>query len=341
LGSGEVVKVLAEVVADAEVACQRYADAQYDSTVGGNTRYGPHYGHRHRAATGYWAATPLEGSPAAVVVATAFNPWLFDIHPVRALRQMFCGLLGRLVLAGVALGDVCLCDNFYTPHLSEHADAWLVGMVDELAMLVRRFGTPVISGKDSSAGSTPTGEGLVHVPPAVFLSALGKAPDVSGLLDEAWSGPGSVLVRIGPACPSPAGTVAARVLGLPGNVVDDIDLAEFRHYLDAVAQARHLLRSATTIGPGGVAARLVTGALAAGLGVDLDPGHTAQSLFAEHRCGALVEVPADLVKDLPTALNPTTVGRLRAAPGLYLDGENLLSAAVAEQWSTSFATRIM
>jgi phosphoribosylformylglycinamidine synthase len=339
----ELAKLLTVVAGDTEVASQHYAQSQYDSTVGGNTWYGPRYGTReHRVATSYWAATPVDGHPGAVVFATAFNPWLYDIHPVRALRQMFCALLGRQVLAGVALRDVCLCDNFYTPHRSEHADGWLVAMVDELAALVRHFGTPVISGKDSSAGSTDTDEGPVHVPPAVFLSALGKVPDKKLLLPEAWQRPDSILVRVGPPTPSPAGTAAARALTISSNQVDDVDPIAYLRYLHALTGAWHVLRSATPIGPGGLAARLLTGALATGIGVVLNPGqHNAEALFAEHRCGALVEIDPQHLADLPAALTPVPVGRLDPTPGLRLAGEDLLTADATDRWTGSFTARIM
>jgi phosphoribosylformylglycinamidine synthase len=364
LGRADLAKLLEQVVADLDVASQEHADAQYDSTVQGNTAYGPQYGTRYRVPTTYWAGTPVDGLPAAAVFATAFSPWLFEAHPVRALRQMFCALLARQVLAGVDLADICVCDNFYTPHLSEGADGWLVAMVDELAGLVRRFGTPVISGKDSSAGSARTDEGLVHVPPAVFLSALGKVPHVDRLVREEWTDPGSVIVRIGPTSPSPAATVAARALGLAGSPVDDVRLDEFRDYLDALAQSRHLFRSATTIGPGGVAARLVTGSLASGFGADMPAAEgigaadmpaaeavgtadaaadaaTAADLFAEHRCAALVEVRPQDVASLPAALSPVVVARLSPRPGLRLAGAEVLTDAVRRRWADAFVGRVL
>jgi phosphoribosylformylglycinamidine synthase len=275
-----------------------------------------------------------------VVVSTAFDPWLFDAHPVRALRQMFCRLLGAQVLAGVALGDMCVCDNFYTPHLESDAAEWLVAMVDELARLVRLFGTPVISGKDSSAGSTQTDEGLVSVPPAVFLTALGKVPSVDRLLSEQWRRPGGVLVRIGPETPSVTATVVARARGMEGGALDYLSAEDYRDYLGAVAEARHLFRSGVPIGPGGLATRLVAGALAGDLGVDLAIEPDAETLFAEHRCGAVVEVDEDHVAGLPDALRPLVIGRLREERGIGLSGKELLTPDVEEAWASSFSARI-
>jgi phosphoribosylformylglycinamidine synthase len=333
------------VIADTEVASQRYADAQYDSTVQGNTVYGPQHGRFHPVTSGYWAGTPVGGSRAAAVVSTAFNPWLFDVHPVRALRQQFVALLAGQVLAGVEVGDICVCDNFYTPHLTEHWREWLVAMVDELALLVRHFGTPVISGKDSSAGSTHTDEGVVSVPPAVFLTALGKVPDAALLLGETWTGAGSALVRLGPATPSPAGTVASRVLDLgfdtgPGGL-DDVPLDAAGAYLAALGAGRRLFRSGTLLGPGGLGARIVTGALASGLGVDIDPSiATLEDLFAEHRCAVLVEVDVADLAELPAELHPVVIGRLTGTGQVRLGDVDLMTPDVRESWTTAFSERL-
>jgi phosphoribosylformylglycinamidine (FGAM) synthase-like enzyme len=326
------------VLADPEVASQRFASSQYDTTVMGLTAYGPGAG-PHHVPTSYWAGAPLPGSPAAVLFATAFDPWLFERHPVRALRQLFLRIVGTLVLAGVAVQDVCLCDNFYTPHLHPDGDAWLVGMVDELAALVERFGTPVISGKDSSAGSVVTPEGIVHVPPAVFLSALGKLPDRARLRRNEWTAPGNLLVRIGPDTPSPGGTVAGRLLGLPATQLDAPDLDASAAYLGALrAVPEGAIASARPIGSGGTLAALLLGGIASGLGAELDAAGDGDLawLLAEHRCGALAEVPEPALDRLPQALAPHVVGRVTDRPAsLRLDGAELAEGAV-ETWTTSW-----
>ncbi|WP_394621453.1 AIR synthase-related protein [Lentzea sp. JNUCC 0626] len=338
LDAKQLADLLAQVVSDAEVASQHFADSQYDSTVQGNTWYGPHFGTEQPVRTAYWAGTPVDGSPAAAVLNTAFNPWMFDADPVAATRQMFCAAIAGQVLAGVAVEDVCMCDNFYTPHLSENWREWLVGMVDELAGLVRHFGVPLISGKDSSAGSVHTDEGLVSVPPAVFLSALGKVPHRDGLLREQWTAQGNVLVQVGLRTSSPVGTVAARKLGLPEGGLDDLELSEVDSYLTALAGSRALLHSGARIGAGGVAATLAQGVLASGIGVQLESA-TTESLFAEHRIGAVVEVsPADVAK-LPAELNPVVLGTLDGT-SIVLDGTDLFTPAARDGWLNSFTARI-
>ena len=330
--------VLRSVLSDSEIASQAFADSQYDSTVQGNTAWGPQYGSTYRVPTGYWAATPIEGSAAAVVLSTSFNSSLYALNPFTALRQMFCSLLGRLVLAGVALEDIAICDNFYTPDRSSDEGYWLVTMVDELSALVRTFGTPLISGKDSSAGSTDTDEGLLHVPPAVFFTGLGKIRDVESLVTEEWQRPEHVLVKIGPTFSSVAGTVLDRVVRRPSQgELDPISHEQYREYLRSLENVTGSFASGTMIGSGGLLASVCLSALGSGLGVSLTPDEaTTEWLFAEHRCGAIVEVTAAQVESIPRVLDPVVIGHLQHRAGVWLNGENLLGDDAIRSWSISF-----
>jgi phosphoribosylformylglycinamidine (FGAM) synthase-like enzyme len=327
------------LLADPEIASQRFADSQYDTTVQGNTVYGPGVGPRH-VPTSFWAATPVRGNQATALLATNFNPWLFEIDPVLATRQMFLGILDKLVLAGVALRDICLCDNFYTPDKEPEGFAWLVEMVDELSDLVDRFGTPLVSGKDSSAGSVSTPEGMISVPPAVYLSAVGKVPMPAALRRNEWRQEGNLLVRIGPDTGAPAGTVAERVLRLDGgDRLDSPSPDRYRAYLDALAEAGPEILSGRPIGPGGTLACLAFGAMASDLGVELcgPERDRPDLLLREHRCGAIVEVAESSVDVLPEALEPRPVGRLRSdVGGVRLGRDDLLAPDARRAWSESW-----
>lgn len=330
---------VALVLADAEVASQRFADSQYDSTVQGNTLYGPSVG-PHHVPTSFWAGVPVRGNESVALLATNFNPWLFEIDPVLATRQMFLGTLNKLVLAGAALGDICLCDNFYTPDQDPGSFDWLVGMVDELCGLVDRFGTPLISGKDSSAGSVATPEGVISVPPAVYLSALAKVPSAAALRRNEWRRDGSLLVRIGPDTDAPAGTVAARALGVPAEgALDSVPVDDFGAYLDGLAEAGRTLLSGRPIGPGGSLACIAYGVLSSGLGVELisSEGDPPAGLLREHRCGAIVEIDEAELDSIPAALQARPLARLRAdTDGILCDGDDLLAPDARRAWSEAW-----
>lgn len=336
----ELAVAMPGVLGDGEVCDQSHAAIQYDSSVQARSFYGPDSTGRIRVATGYHACRPVYGSNAAAVFTTAFNPWLAEAHPVRAARQMFMSALLGQVLAGVQIQDVCMCDNFYTPHLTDDADGWLVGMVNELASLSQQFRTPFISGKDSSSGSVKTDEGMVHVPPAVYISALGKAPDAGLLRTENLSGEQNLLVRIGLTDSSLAGTVAARVLGLEANDVEDVSCQAAYTFLHVLAGLpANALVSGRVIGAGGTLAAAVKSALASDARVELDATETAaQDMLAEHRCAALVEVSPAQLASLPGELAPVVVGRVagRGEPSVRVNGVEMLTPDALKAWSTSF-----
>ncbi|HEV3158091.1 MAG TPA: AIR synthase-related protein [Candidatus Baltobacteraceae bacterium] len=335
----QLVALMPRILCDTEVADQHSADSQYDSSVQGRRTAGPYEGARKPIHTGYWAAQLLADRPYAALFTAVFAPHLFEIDPRLALRQCFAAAVGTLVLAGSKRRDIALCDNFYTPHLSDGWAFHLVGMVDELAALVRTFGTPVISGKDSSAGSVRTDEGLIHVPPAVFFSAIGKTASFNALLRNEWTRKGSLLVRIGVSCPSSAATVAGRLLEMNANDVDAIDVDRHIRFLDALERMdRGPLRSGVQLGAGGVLSTLARGSIASGLGVELAGDLGAVDLLAEHRAGALVEIAPDALSSLPTAFDARIVGRLVGdGPSIRLNGSELLSAAAQSAWHTAFS----
>jgi phosphoribosylformylglycinamidine (FGAM) synthase-like enzyme len=244
------------------------------------------------------------------------------------------------VLAGAALQDIALCDNFYTPHLSDGWAYWLVSMVDELAALVRAFGTPVVSGKDSSAGSVRTRDGVVNVPPAVFLSGLGKVASFGTLLRNDWREPGNLLVHIGPKCRSAAGTAAARILKLDANDVDDLDVQKYLDYLVAIAPSNRAgWASGIPVGPGGLLGLMAERSISSGFGVDLArPPEGLWWLLAEHHCGALIEIDEQSANRLPAGeLQPHVVGRIvDTGPSIRLSGIELLTPTAIQSWSSTF-----
>lgn len=332
----DVVATAEAVLGDPEVADQSFAALQYDSSVQGRTFYGPLVGRGLGVATNYYASRPILTSRAGVVFSTGFNPWLFDIDPVLAARQAVLAALATQATAGVAVRDVCLCDNFYTPHLAPDSDAWLVAMVDEFARLSVQLRTPFISGKDSSAGSTATDEGMVSVPPAVFVSALGKIADVARLRPEPWANVGHAVVLVGPRTAGIAGTVAGRVAGHMGSGVDDVDVAAANSFLHAMATVPlDLAACGRTVGAGGVIAAAFASTEASGLGVAFATDDEA-ALFAEHRCGALLEVHPDRVGELPVELNAVILGAVTDSGEIAVGDQLLTTPAARTAWSTSF-----
>jgi phosphoribosylformylglycinamidine synthase len=337
LDTQALAKAAPAILGDYAVQDQSLADSQYDSTVQGRRPYGPYSGSARRVRTAYWAAEVLEGKPMATLFTAAYTPEEFELHPVHAMRACLFANLTTLVAAGSKRRDIAFCDNFYTPHLSDDWSYWLVAMVDELAALVDRFGTPVISGKDSSAGSVKTAEGVVHVPPAAFLSSIGKVPSFDGLLPNDWQEAGSLIVRLGQSATSAAGSVAGRALGLEANDLDAPDVERFAKFIEALETAdRTGWRSAMPIGSGGILATVAMRSLGSGLEIELS-GVAAQDLLAESKTGLLLEIDPAKLDELPPDLEAKPIGRLTSGgTSVKWDGVELLTPDAIRAWETSF-----
>lgn len=339
LAPEDLARIAADILADNEVCDQAYASRQYDSSVQGRSWHGPFAGSRIAVPTSYHASRPVYGSEAAAVFNWSFNPWLFDAQPTLAARQTLISVLLGQVLAGVELTDICLTDNFYTPNKSTDADGWLVAMVNEIASLSAQFRTPFISGKDSSAGSVDTDEGVISVPPAVFISGLGKVPSVERLRPDVLTGAKNALVRIGLPTPSLAGTVASRLFDGDANDVDEVSPQAAFTLLSVLEQLDvDVAPSGRVIGAGGTLATAALLAFGSDVSIDLEvPGAGCEELLAEHRCAALIEVWADRVGELPSELTPVVVGRVSGpGAGVTVGGVDVVGEAQVRSWRTSF-----
>ena len=216
-------------------------------------------------------------------------------------------------------------------------------MVDELAALSIQFRVPFISGKDSSAGSTHTEEGIVSVPPAVFLTALGKMPDVAAMRTEQWMAAGNTLVQVSVPTPSLAGTAAARALDLDANDVDEVDVATAAAFLSALRTVPlEVAVSGRLIGAGGTLANTVIGAQSGLLGAELRCDESRlHELLQEHRIGAILEVPPNKVSMLPAELNPVVVGSITDQHhGVRINGNGILTGEALHAWCMSFEEAI-
>jgi phosphoribosylformylglycinamidine synthase len=210
-------------------------------------------------------------------------------------------------------------------------------MVEELADLVDVFGTPLISGKDSSAGSVETNEGLISVPPAVFISALGKVPDAKELVPNYRFNAGNVLVQVGPRSPSAAGTVASRVLGLDANDVDALSPPKHVEFLLELQDVANKVDAAVAIGPGGILTTLFRGVLASGRGVQIDESIASHELLQEHRCGAIVEVSPKRVAELKlTPYDCTVIGQIVEQPVIQFGKENIFTQRAFAAWRDAY-----
>jgi len=310
---------------------QSPAGAQFDSTVQGITVSGPYGGTDGRMPNDVWISAPVYGKPFGAVASLAFNPFYSDIDPAGLAKLMILESITKLIVSGVDQNDITLCDNFYTPRITPGI-AWdLVQMVQTCADLSVRFGTPFISGKDSSSGTFVGQDGRrIDVPPTLCVMALGRMPDVQKRTPKPLQKSGNQLFIIGPVSDELGGSVYYDALGhrgsrIPNPKIEDVEAA-WRTL--GILQDTGQIASASAIGEGGLLRRLFEMALGSGLTAKADLNslveRTGQSrldhlLFSEMIGAVLVEVPADYIGEVSKLDNAIAIGKVISEVGIKIE----------------------
>jgi phosphoribosylformylglycinamidine synthase len=315
---------------------QSAAGMQFDSTVQGRTVVGPYGGKNGRMPTNVYISAPIRGKPYGVVTTLAFNPFYGEVDPAGMARLAVVEAIAKAVAVGVSLDDMVLCDNFYTPKIRPEV-AWnLKAMVETIADLSEIFGTPFVSGKDSSSGTFKTDDGqLIDVPYTLVVSVMGRMPDVRKVVTKEFKKVGSKLVILGLIDPNRlGGSVYLDCYGERGDCLHDwgnewakdlVVIYRRLHdiywnvcnsfsttlgILDSYPEGlRSPILSASAIAEGGTFLRIFEAAMGSGMGASIDlskfpEGRKDGALFAEAVGSLLLEVdslvdPAELFGGLP------------------------------------------
>lgn len=305
---------------------QSPAGFQFDSTVQGRTVVGPYGGKTGKMPTNVFVSAPLRGRPYGVVSTISYNPFYGDVDSAGLVKLLVIEAITRAVAAGADPESIALNDNFYTPRYTPQIGWHLVQMVETAAKVSEEFGTPFISGKDSSSGTfvTPDGESI-DVPITFAVATIGKTADVSRVKTKDLKSAGNLVVLAGGIDPAKlGGSVYLDCFGERGSVLhgsDDPGLTArvrklWRLLHDLYCRTDCPVKAASAVGEGGVFVRLFEMAYGGRLGVDLSLDSSAGSLegllFAECIGSVLLEVsdqadPGELFGDLPYTILGRTI----------------------------------
>ena len=319
---------------------QSAAGTRFDSTVQGRTVIGPYGGKNGRMRNDAWISAPLRGKPYGVVTTLAFNPFYGGIDPAGMARLSVIEAITKAVAVGVSIDDITLCDNFYTPKIRPEV-AWdLKAQVETIAELSEVFGTPFISGKDSSSGTfkSDTGE-IIDVPYTLVVGTLCRMPDVTKAVRKPFAQAGNRLIVLGRFDPERlGGSVYLDAFGDDGGELSDFgqpwakDLLSMYRQVHAIYSGSLLpprssllnpVRSASAIAEGGILFRVFEAAMGSGLGarIGLPEGRKDGILFTEAVGAMLLEVdksadPGKLFHGLPWF----QIGEVTESPELDISG---------------------
>ena len=307
---------------------QSPAGTQFDSTVQAATAIGPYGGKDGRMPNDVWASTPIAGQPFAALTSLAFNPFYGDVNAANLAKLMILEAITKLVAAGVKPDDIVLCDNFYTPRVTPEIAHALVSMVSVCADLSVRFGTPFISGKDSSSGTFISEDGnRLDVPPTLCVFALGKMPDIRQHTPKPFQQAGNPLYLLGPVTSELGGSIYLDTQNQRGSALPDPDIETVEKTWKRLRelQKKGIIRSASALGEGGLIRRAFEMALGSGLGCRLEtaPLENDITLFSESTGAVLIEVSSELCHELQNEPLAVPVGEVLPDAVLKLDLRNI------------------
>lgn len=332
------------VVGHFDCCNQSVATTQYDSTVGGRTYWGPLYGKNYNISSRLAVLKPIYGKPYGATLSQSFAPDQFAANPRQAAKNAMLDAIVAQVVSGVQRTDICLADNFYTPNKDPHVYYWLTEQVKAIADLSVELGTPFITGKDSSSGSAERGEYLIHVPPSVCITAMGKIGNVDRLVPPQWQSPGNLLCVIGPRVQSFGGSILASSFGFEGDL-EEIDFSGIKKYLDDLSTvvASGFIKSAVPISRGGIILRLFEGIEASGFGVKTSLTlKKLKELFFEHFGAVLVEVEEGSRSQLEDIFGEliTPIGKIVPEKSLTVQNKQLGWNKLYEIWNKKFGKEV-
>ena len=339
INSGNVMSWGLHVVGHFDVCNQSWATTQYDSTVQGITWQGPLYGNNYNIASSLSVSRPVYQKYYGVTVSQSYSPWQFEVDPVQAAVNAMADVLVTQVIAGVRPTDIALADNFYTDGDDPEARWYLKEQVKAITKLSIETKTPIIVGKDSSAGWAMFGGRKVCVLPSVCITGMGKVRDVRRILLHQWKSIGNVLVAIGPQAGRLDGSILHSALNIPGVQLDKLPIKKFPSYLGMLYDLSRSgkIISAVPINRGGIFLRLFEGVEASGLGVDVP--NDCYDLFPESFGSVLAEVRPETVQNLHKLypkLPIKVIGVLQRRKGITIEGEKLNFSVLHSYWNSTF-----
>ena len=314
LAGGDLATLLHRALGSPMLASKRWVHEQYDHVVLGGTVLQPGV-----AGAG---VVRLEGTDRAVALSTVGNGRWCELDPREGTRRVVAAAYRDVACTGARPLATTNCLNMGDPTQPEQM--WeLVEVVGGLGDACAALDVPVTGGNVSLYNATRG----VAIPPTPVVGILGVLDRAGDAVARRVRDDGDELWLLGaPTTRGLAGSVLGALLGRgPGGVLARVDL-DLERRLAAVLGASASdgkLRSAGSIGRGGLLAALVRACVGGGRGAQVtlpdvdgraattDGVHLAQALFSESPGRALVSVAPAHAAQLVARCEEAGVGAVR------------------------------
>ncbi|MCD6293284.1 MAG: phosphoribosylformylglycinamidine synthase [Deltaproteobacteria bacterium] len=333
------------------LASHAYVSTQYDFEVQGGSVLKPLVGSQQ--VDGFATVVqPLPESAKGVALSQSLYPAISDLDTYAAAATAIDTAVRNLLAVGTPMSHIALLDNFCWCSSDDPERLW---QLKECARACYEtaicYGTPFISGKDSmyndfrgfDCRDQPV---TISVPPTILISSIGVLPDISRVRSFAFVKAGDLLYLLGTGGSELGGSEYLALLREEG-----LTAGEARGYVpkfDPNAQlslytqvqkwtAAGHFRSLYPLAQGGLALAAGKGALAEGLGCELEiPAAERPDLFLfnEYPGRFLVSLAPEMAAEFEKefALNPVNkLGQVRADDKIVINqnGEIALQTTVS------------
>jgi phosphoribosylformylglycinamidine synthase II len=305
---------LTVLVKDPSLASKEKWVRQYDHEVQGATVVKPFEGMKNSAPNDggvIWMGAHGNPGFSGIVVSSGLCPEVSQLDPKIMAIMAADEAVRNAIVTGANPEQIALIDNFCWPDPlpgpknpdAKHKLAELVRTCQGLEQLVRAYGMPLVSGKDSMKndfiGTTPDGrEVKISVLPTLLVTALSGHPDVRrALKPHASSGSTIYLLESQGALPGNApyfGTTLSKGFEVTSASTLDFDLMKARKFYQTFYEATltGLIASAHDVSEGGVLFSLFEKLMLNQLGIQLNQ-FSINELFGEAPGRIVVSVNPD------------------------------------------------
>jgi len=341
-------RVLADMLGRLNLCSREYVVRQFDHEVLAGSVIKPLAGTRQDVHTDAAVIRPLLDSPQGIALSHGLHPSYGDIDPYWMAACSIDTAVRNVVTVGADPDRISLLDNFCWSSSSEPER---LGQLKRAARacydMAVAYRAPFISGKDSMHNDFKGFDEQdrpvkISVPPTLLVSSLGMVADVTRCQTPDAKAAGDLLFLLGATRPELGGSEyyacmgeRLRGEGFVGSTVPRVVAEQHMRVYRAFHRALRagLVRSAASLGAGGLAVAACRTALGGDLGLEIDPGkvvvdtvaglRTDRILYAESQGRILTTVSPDhedRLRSLFHGLPCACIGRVLDAPVLRVLG---------------------
>jgi phosphoribosylformylglycinamidine synthase II len=281
------------------------------------------------------------------VLSLTVNPYWAG-NPYNMARATFAGTVSKQIAAGVKRKKIAMCDNFYTPKSRDEIDFKLTEMVRGINEMMADLETPMISGKDSSSGTTKMtkrDDGKIdnfEIAPTICMSAMGAGENAMKVPAKAFQKAGNKLFFVHAGVMNDdSGNILLKKNEKQHFLNFEINISTYTETIDRLAELIDAgnISSISVLDDGGMVHRLFEMMLGSGLGASITPNQEI------HGTGSVTEVIAYLTRVLPGAflievesaemlegLDAVEIGTVTEAAELNINGDKLSLEEMKNAW---------